>query len=52
MRRAAFITSPRSQAVLEIFLSHDLQFPTMIGWAKGDKDAHPAISAEKEIISW
>ena len=43
-------TSPRPQAVLDIFLSHDLQFPTMIGWANGHKDGHSANSAEKEFL--
>jgi hypothetical protein len=42
--------SPRSQAVLDLFLSHDLYFLTMVGWANADKDDYPANSAEKQIL--
>jgi hypothetical protein len=41
---------PRSQAVLDIFLSHHLQSHTMIERVYGDKDAHLANAAEKEFL--
>jgi hypothetical protein len=39
-----------SKAGLDIFLSRDLQFPTMLGWANGGKDAHLSGADEKEIL--
>jgi hypothetical protein len=43
------VTSRRSPAVLDIFSSPNLQFPTMFGWENGDKDAHSAGGAESQI---
>jgi len=42
-------TSPRSQAFLDIFLIHDLCFPTMVGWVNRHNDAHSAIAVKNEI---
>jgi len=41
---------PRSQVVLDIFLSHDLQSPTMIGWVNGHRDTYSASAAEKQFL--
>ena len=38
------------KAVLEISLTHDLYFLTMVEGANGRKNAHSASSAEKQII--
>jgi len=40
-----------SQAVLDIFLSHDLYFPTMVGWVNRHNDARSAIAVKNEISS-
>jgi hypothetical protein len=42
--------SPRSQLVLDIFLSHDLYFLTMVEGVNGNKDTHSASSAEKQFL--
>jgi hypothetical protein len=42
-------SSPRSPAVLDIFLCHDLPFPTMVRLENGDKGAHSTSEAEKQI---
>ena len=41
---------PGSQAVLDIFLSRDLQLLTMVGWENRDKDSQSDIAAENEIL--
>jgi len=39
-----------SQAVLDIFLSHDLKFLTMVGWVNRHKETQSYGAAEKEIF--
>ena len=41
---------PGSQAVLDIFLSCDLQLLTMAGWGNQDEDSQSNIAAENEIL--
>jgi hypothetical protein len=43
-------TSPRSEAVLDIFLSQDLQSHTMIGGENRHNDARSAIAGKNEIL--
>lgn len=42
--------SPRSQAVLDTFLSHDLYFPTRVGGVNRPNDARSAIAVKNEIF--
>jgi hypothetical protein len=44
------ISGITSEAVLDIFLSRDLDFPTTVGWANGHKNAYSVGAAEKETL--